>query len=70
MMSNQNRIHHVAAGEGPVYWGPGDRIRFILTGAETGGAFSLRRFWSRRDEARHPIFTSARTRHFTFSRGL
>lgn len=41
MMSNQKRIHHVAAGEGPVYWGPGDQIRFILTGAQTGGAFFL-----------------------------
>ena len=40
-MSNQNRIHHVAAGSGPVYWGPGDEVRFILTGAETGGAFFL-----------------------------
>ena len=41
MMSNQNRIHHVAAGAGLVYWGLGDQIRFILTGAETGGAFFL-----------------------------
>ena len=40
-MSNQNRIHHVTAGSGPAYWGPGDQIRFILTGAETGGAFFL-----------------------------
>jgi hypothetical protein len=23
VMSNQNRIHHVPAGSGPVYWGPG-----------------------------------------------
>src|SRR5215467_14014780 len=41
VMSNQNRIHHVPAGSGPGYWGPGDQIRFILTGAETGGAFFL-----------------------------
>ena len=40
-MSNQNRIQHVPAGSGPGYWGPGDQIRFILTGAETGGAFFL-----------------------------
>jgi quercetin dioxygenase-like cupin family protein len=40
-MSNQNRIHHVPAGSGPVYWGPGDQVRFILTGAQTGGAFFL-----------------------------
>lgn len=40
-MSNQNQIHHVPAAEGPVYWGPGDQIRFILTGEQTGGAFFL-----------------------------
>jgi quercetin dioxygenase-like cupin family protein len=40
-MSNENRVQHVPAGSGPVYWGPGDQIRFILTGAETGGAFFL-----------------------------
>ena len=36
-MSSQNRIQHVPAGSGPGYWGPGDQIRFILTGAQTGG---------------------------------
>jgi quercetin dioxygenase-like cupin family protein len=40
-MSNSNRIHHTAAAEGPVYWGPGDQIRFILTGEQTGGALFL-----------------------------
>ena len=40
-MSNQNRIQHVTAGSGPAFWGPKDQIRFILTGAETGGAFFL-----------------------------
>ena len=40
-MSNQNQIHHVPAGSGPVYWGPGDQVRFILTGEQTGGAFFL-----------------------------
>jgi quercetin dioxygenase-like cupin family protein len=40
-MSNQNRVHHVPAGSGPAYWGPGDQIRFILTGDQTGGAFFL-----------------------------
>src|SRR5215470_17057680 len=41
VMSNENRVQHVTAGSGRVYWGPGDQIRFILTGAETGGAFFL-----------------------------
>jgi quercetin dioxygenase-like cupin family protein len=40
-MSDQNRIQHVPAGSGPAYWGPGDQVRFILTGAQTGGAFFL-----------------------------
>jgi hypothetical protein len=40
-MSGQNRIEHVPAGSGPVYWGPGDQIRFLLTGEQTGGAFFL-----------------------------
>ena len=40
-MSDQNRIQHIPAASGPVYWGPGDQIRFILTGAQTGGAFFL-----------------------------
>lgn len=32
---------HVPAGTGPDYWGPGDEVRFILTGADTGGALFL-----------------------------
>ena len=38
-MSNQNQVKHVPAGTGPIYCGPGDRITFLITGAETGGAF-------------------------------
>jgi quercetin dioxygenase-like cupin family protein len=40
-MSNQNQVKHVPAGGGPTFWGPGDRTTFLLTGAETGGAFFL-----------------------------
>lgn len=40
-MSNQSRVQSVAAATGPVFWGPGDQVRFILTGAQTGGAFFL-----------------------------
>ena len=40
-MKNQNRIYHVPAGSGPSYFGPGDQVRFILTGEQTGGAFFL-----------------------------
>jgi len=39
-MSNENRIRRVPAGRLGLL-GPGDQIRFIFTGAETGGAFLL-----------------------------
>lgn len=39
--SNQNQVKHVPAGTGPAYCGPGDRITFLITGAETGGAFFM-----------------------------
>lgn len=40
-MRNQNQAKYVATGTGPAFWGPGDQITFLLTGAETGGAFFL-----------------------------
>jgi len=45
-MSNQNQMNqsqfkHVPAGTGPAYCGPGDRMTFLITGAETGGAFFM-----------------------------
>ncbi len=39
--SNQNQVKQVPAGTGPAYCGPGDRITFLITGAETGGAFFM-----------------------------
>ncbi len=39
--SRQNLIKHVPAGTGPAYCGPGDRITFLITGAESGGAFFM-----------------------------
>lgn len=30
---------HRPAGTGAMYWGPGDRYRFLVTGAESGGAY-------------------------------
>jgi len=36
-----NQPHYVPAGSGPAYWGPGDQIRFLLTGEQTGGAFFI-----------------------------
>jgi quercetin dioxygenase-like cupin family protein len=37
--SNQGQVKLVPAGTGPAYCGPGDRITFLITGAQTGGAF-------------------------------
>jgi quercetin dioxygenase-like cupin family protein len=39
--SNQNQFKYVPTGTGPAYCGPGDRITFLITGAETGGAFFM-----------------------------
>jgi quercetin dioxygenase-like cupin family protein len=39
--SQQNRVRYVPAETGATYWGPGDQVTFLITGAETGGAFSL-----------------------------
>jgi quercetin dioxygenase-like cupin family protein len=36
-----NQVKYVPAGSGPAYWGPGDKITFLITGAETGGALFL-----------------------------
>ena len=44
-MSNQNQVKHVPAGTGPAYCGPGDRVAFLITGAETGGAFFMAEAW-------------------------
>ena len=37
--ASQNQLKHVPTGTGPAYCGPGDRVTFLITGAETGGAF-------------------------------
>jgi quercetin dioxygenase-like cupin family protein len=39
-MPNQNQANYVPAGTGPMYCGPGDRVTFLVTGAQTqGGCF-------------------------------
>jgi quercetin dioxygenase-like cupin family protein len=40
-MANKNGAKFVAAGNGATYWGPGDEVRFLMTGEETGGAFFM-----------------------------
>jgi quercetin dioxygenase-like cupin family protein len=36
-----NQARYVPAGTGPAYWGPGNRLTFLITGKETDGAFFL-----------------------------
>ena len=39
-MKNQNQAKYVPAGTGPMYCGPGDRVSFLATGADShGGCF-------------------------------
>ena len=40
-MTNNNQLKHVPAGSGAAFWGPGDQMRFLITGEETGGAFFM-----------------------------
>jgi quercetin dioxygenase-like cupin family protein len=35
---NQQPVKYVPAGTGPMYWGPGDKVTFLITGAQSGGA--------------------------------
>ena len=37
-MQNQNQVKYVPAGTGPMYWGPGDKVTFLVTGEQSGGA--------------------------------
>ena len=39
--ANSSSFRYVPAGTGPAYWGPGDQIRFLITGEQTGGAFFM-----------------------------
>jgi quercetin dioxygenase-like cupin family protein len=36
-MPNENQAKYVPAGAGPMYCGPGDRVTFLATGAESHG---------------------------------
>ena len=37
--AGEAQLLHRPAETGPSYWGPGDRYTFLVTGAETGGAY-------------------------------
>jgi len=36
-----NVMHYVQADKGPSFWGPGDRYTFLVTGAQSGGAYFI-----------------------------
>ena len=40
-VSQRSQFKYVPSGTSPAYWGPGDQIRFLITGEETGGAFFM-----------------------------
>ena len=39
LTSPSAQLIHRPAETGPMFWGPGDRYRFLVTGEETGGAY-------------------------------
>jgi len=39
--TSNTECKYVPAQTGPAYWGPGDQVTFLITGAETGGAFFM-----------------------------
>lgn len=39
--SRRDQVNFVPAGAGAAYWGPGNKMTYIATGKETGGAFFL-----------------------------
>ncbi len=41
MISTQEHVKYVPTGKGSAYWGPGDQLRFLVTGEETGGAIFI-----------------------------
>jgi quercetin dioxygenase-like cupin family protein len=39
VMGSSGTLFHRASGSGTSYWGPGDLYTFLVTGAESGGAY-------------------------------
>jgi mannose-6-phosphate isomerase-like protein (cupin superfamily) len=40
-MAQQNIARYVPADSGPSFWGPGDRYTFLVTGAQSDGAYFI-----------------------------
>ena len=41
MITTEEQVKFVPTGKGQAYWGPGNQLRFLVTGEETGGAFFM-----------------------------
>jgi mannose-6-phosphate isomerase-like protein (cupin superfamily) len=41
MIAQENIARYVPADTGPSYWGPGDRYTFLVTGAQSDGAYFI-----------------------------
>jgi len=67
--TGHRQAKHVVAGTGPAYCGPGERVVFLLTGAETGGALFMAEVTIGPGAARHRTPTSAKTRRSACSKG-
>ena len=67
-MANQNTAFHLLANTGPCYCGPGDRYTFLVTGAQTNGAYFIMEAMIPPEADRRCTFTTARKKASTCSR--
>ena len=68
LASAHGELLHRPADTGASYWGPGDVYRFLVTGAETGGAYFAMEAIVPPAAARRRTSTATRTRRSTSSR--
>jgi quercetin dioxygenase-like cupin family protein len=43
--TSEGKLFHRPVTTGPSFWGPGDRYTFLVTGAESGGAYFAMEAW-------------------------
>ena len=41
-MLNRNQVEYASAGTGPLHWGPGDKLTFLVRRAQPGGTGLIR----------------------------
>ena len=67
-LRNQNPVKYVPAGTGPMYWGPGDKVTFLVTGAQSGGACFILEAMAPPGGGPPPHGTTTKRSPFTFWR--